>query len=129
MIERFELNEEKYLEAMHILEFTDEQIEENRRYHGGSLYLSDDLAKAYSKFNDPLGNPEHACAMMQFRGTLMGCAEEFWADLDPTTVTRSCRFSVACAHHLHNTESRAHLTGEAVNKAQRLTIKTKRTRF
>ena len=127
MIERFELNEEKYLEAMHILEFTDEQIKENRRHHGGSLYLSDDVAinflvngavdlgvgvsvchktgelvlnqvtqdlealgralgdlidEAYSKFNDPLGNPEHAWAMMQFRGTLMGCAEEFWYDLE-----------------------------------------------
>jgi hypothetical protein len=29
---------------MHSLEFTDEQIEENRRHHGGSLYLSDDVA-------------------------------------------------------------------------------------
>jgi hypothetical protein len=34
------LNEETYLEAMHSLEFTDEQIEENRRHHGGRLYLS-----------------------------------------------------------------------------------------
>ena len=119
--------QEKYLEAMHSLEFTDEQIEENRRHHGGSLYLSDDVAinflvngavdlgvgvsvchktgelvlnqvaqdlealgralgdlidQAYAKFNDPLGNSEHADAMMQFRGTLMGGAEQFWYDLE-----------------------------------------------
>jgi hypothetical protein len=44
--------------------------------------LGDLIDEAYSKFNDPLGNPEHAWAMMQFRGTLMGCAEEFWYDLE-----------------------------------------------
>jgi hypothetical protein len=46
MIERIELTQEKYLEAMNLLEFTPDQIEENRRHHGGSLFLSDDVAVA-----------------------------------------------------------------------------------
>jgi hypothetical protein len=46
MIERIELTQDRYLEAMQLLDFTPEQIEENRRHHGGSLYLSDDVAVA-----------------------------------------------------------------------------------
>jgi hypothetical protein len=46
MLERVELTQEKYLEAMQVLGFTPEQIEENRRHHGGSLHLSDDVALA-----------------------------------------------------------------------------------
>jgi hypothetical protein len=46
MLERIELTQAKYLEAMEVLEFTPEQIEENRRHHGGRLYLSDDVAFA-----------------------------------------------------------------------------------
>jgi hypothetical protein len=46
------------------------------------LAFEDLVNQAYSKFNDPLGNPDHAAAMMQFRGTLLGFAEEFWADLE-----------------------------------------------
>jgi hypothetical protein len=46
MLERIELTRAKYLEAMEVLEFTPEQIEENRRHHGGRLYLSHDVAFA-----------------------------------------------------------------------------------
>jgi hypothetical protein len=46
MIERIELTQDRYLEAMHLLDFTPEQIEENRRHHGGSLFLSEDVAVA-----------------------------------------------------------------------------------
>jgi hypothetical protein len=126
MIERFEPTQERLLEAMHILEFTLEQIQENRRRHGGELFLSDDVAfailsdgsfgvgvsvdpttgemvlsqvaedlgslmrafddmvdQAYAKFNDPLTNPDHVEAMMEFRAFLSGRAEEFSADLAP----------------------------------------------
>jgi hypothetical protein len=41
MIEHIELTQENYLEAMHLLEFTPEQIENN-----GLLHLSDDVAIA-----------------------------------------------------------------------------------
>jgi hypothetical protein len=127
MIERIELTQDRYLEAMHLLDFTPEQIEENRRHHGGSLFLSEDVAvaclldggvfgvglsvcpttgemilsqvaqdlvalmqafddlvnEAYAKFNDPLHNPDHVSAMMDFRAFLSGRAEEISADLAP----------------------------------------------
>ena len=127
MIERIELTQDRYLEAMHLLDFTTEQIEENRRHHGGSLFLSEDVAvaclldggvfgvglsvcpttgemilsqvaqdlvalmqafddlvnEAYAKFNDPLHNPDHVSAMMDFRAFLSGRAEEISADLAP----------------------------------------------
>jgi hypothetical protein len=39
MIEYVELTQEHYLEAMRLLEFTPEQIEENRRHNNGLLHL------------------------------------------------------------------------------------------
>ena len=118
MIARIELTQDCYLEAMHLLDFTPEQIEENRQHHGGSLFLSEDVAlaclfdggvfgvgvsvcpttgemilsqvaedlgalmrafddlvnEAYAKFDDPLHNPDHVSAMLDFRAFLSGRA-------------------------------------------------------
>jgi len=110
---------------MHLLEFTPEQIEENRRHHGGDLFLEDDVVlaclfdgglfgvgvsvnpatglmilsqvaqdldalqrafddlvdKAYTKFNDPLHNPDHVDAMKELSSFLSGRVDEIRADL------------------------------------------------
>jgi hypothetical protein len=51
---------------------------------GALMRAFDDLVdQAFAKFDDPLHNPDHAEAMMEFRGFLCGHAEEISADLGP----------------------------------------------
>ena len=46
------------------------------------LAFEDLVNQAYSKFNDPLGNPDHTDAIMEFLAYLSGRGEEVWADLE-----------------------------------------------